>query len=387
MKVHALDPIVVAIVFLMKNHACVCIKIRPVKRLFGDKSMRFLKVIVLMISFSVMNISLLAAPIPKLETNYSKDQIIENFKLALLKIEQYYLHSSGDCIIVNSIVDRKKAKELFKRDDHPEERFEFSQTLSFSIDDDNVWFEAITEDTRIKNAQVGVVKTFCKNAAYSFILHKKGIYSDYVLDGISSPSAQNSDFSRKIFRYLRSPFSIENERIIDFLNDGSVIIDDVIRCDYLGKVCFKINFSIPVVKRRRVFSRGFIIVSPGDGWLVLRKVCDIYMDNKKQFWNGCLDQILDYDYNSVPSASLNNVDEYMYAYHFTYTFKNLNHQPHNENYYSLKRFGLPEIGVKAESVNRYGPLVSFFIIGAILVFVGFVVFYLARKASRSRNNT
>ena len=51
MKVHALDPIVVAIVFLMKNHACVCIKIRPVKRLFGDKSMRFLKVIVLMISY------------------------------------------------------------------------------------------------------------------------------------------------------------------------------------------------------------------------------------------------------------------------------------------------------------------------------------------------
>jgi hypothetical protein len=307
-----------------------------------------------------------------------KEEVLHNYKNAIPQLKYYYSHISGSGSATLSRRIRSGVSKFPKREDILEEKTRIISNKSFKMNGDwkliKIQYIETEHDTNGNRTRV-----ISSNDEYDFILDYPS-KSNPILKSVEKPHALDNTFSSGL-EFVRAVYEIGYIDATLLLNDASFRISDLKEIDYHGRRCLKFSFTCSI--ENIPFKSGWFIVSPSDKWVILRSACDIYIKNQNAIWNQGYDMLVNYEFRDGDFPIIKSVDDLMFLRR---NITKLDHFEHLEvplSEFKLTSFGLPEIGVKAESINRYGPLVSFFIIGAILVLVGFTVFYLARKSNRA----
>ncbi len=286
----------------------------------------------------------------------------------------------ADCTFKHNIVEMKDIDSLFNRSEQDGEKPLFQRRFLYKMNDSQmqILIQYIFDHRR--NSAVDSTTVFNVAKDYRFKLEKKGSGS-FSLKEFGPNIVFEKDLEESYLDPIHFPYKIYNVEIDGLLNDPSFVLKSCEGILYEKKDCVKIAFELNPPKNK-VLKSGYFIMSPDDGWIVLRTVCDLKLPNGKILPRS-YDCKIDYTFNGNKYPPIKKVDVAWLRYRKIYDFEKYSQIDVPDSEFKLSAFNLPEIGVQAESINRYGPLVLFFIIGAMLVFVGFVVFYLARKSIRS----
>ncbi len=284
----------------------------------------------------------------------------------------------ADCTFNHNIVEMKDIDSLFNRSEQDGEKPLFQRRFLYKMNDSQMQIRIHYIYDHRRNDPVDSITVFNVGKDYRFKLEKKGSGS-YTLKEFGPNIAFEKDLEESYLDPIHFPYKIYNVELDELLNDPSFVLKSCEGILYENKDCVKIAFELNSPKNK-VLKSGYFIVSPNDGWIVLRTVCDLKPPNGKILPRS-YDCKIDYAFNGNKYPPIKKVDVAWLRYRKIYDFEKYSQIDVPDWEFKLSAFNLPEIGAQAESINRYGPLVSFFIIGAILVLVGFTVFYLARKSS------
>ncbi len=309
------------------------------------------------------------------------DKVLNNYKSAIPLLKSYYSHLSGSGTVVLSRRIRSGVSKFPKREDFLEEKNRIISKKTFKINGDSKLIKIQDIETE-RDLNANRTRVVCSNDLYDFLLDYPS-NSKPLLKSVEKPHSMDDLFSSGL-QFVRAVYEVGYIDASLLLNDPSFRIVELKELDCHGRRCFRFSFTCSIEKKS--FKSGWFIVSPSDKWVILRSACDIDIKNQNSVWNQGYDMMISYEFRDGDFPIIKSVDDLMFLRRTTTKLDRFDHIEVPLSEFKLTAFDFPDIGVKSESLNRYGPLVSFFIIGAILVFVGFVAFYLAKKASIAGNN-
>ena len=340
----------------------------------------FVTIFIIQLSIIVL-ITLVEPPISSAQYSDS-NSFVQDYSKRLEQIKPYYSHiyMSGD--LSKRVLRGETMQSFVRREDYrSDDELELNKCQ-------------LAQDGMNRIIRVDCIKSFDKNRLsktsiigsnleYSFDLYYN-TGSRPLIRAIGGISDFDNHFVNNLYPYLSSSYQIGYIDADKLIHDPSFFIDSIERMKYRNVDCLCVQFHCRSPKI--MYESGLFYIAIKNNWVVLRSICDIPIKRMNKVWKGGFDSEVFYNLDTDGFPDITEVDDILYSRHSILKIDRFTRSAPSDIGFRLSSFGLPEIGQKAESIQRYRALASFFIIGAGLIFTGFIVFFLARKVSRSRNN-